>query len=203
LKIDLSASHFYHTTTTSMATIAMRTLRLFLIQTASLATSVLASNGSYLPCALHIPATQPNLDILAAYANGSYLNSPVGASSDILGHADLGGSKPWLRQSDKDKKVVIEYCFETKGLRDRLAKDFRDMGTNLSMQMLGGKASKQTGHAIEFCEAADDKGPIYCYKERQPHNCKSLPRNMMAERDVISRSSAILHLVLIHIPRQP
>jgi hypothetical protein len=105
-----------------MATIAMRIFRLFLIQKASLATSVLASNGSYLPCALHFHTTQANLDILTAYANDSYLNNPVGASSGILDHAGSDGPKPWLRQSDKDKKVVIECCFETKSLRDRLTK---------------------------------------------------------------------------------
>jgi hypothetical protein len=76
------------------------------------------------------------------------------------------------------------------------------MGTNLWMQMLGGKASKQTGHAIEFHEAADDKSPMNCYEERQPHNCKSLRRDMMAGRDVMLRSSAILPFVLMHIPRQ-
>jgi hypothetical protein len=200
----LRSSHFYHTTPLSRATITMRTtIRLSLIQTASHATSVLASNGSYLPCALHFPATPANLDILAGYANGSYLNTPVDASSDVLGHAESGGLKPWPRHDDKDKKVVIEYCFETKNLRASLVNDFRDMGTNLWMQMLGDKASEKTGHAIEFRETVDEKGPMYCYEERQTHNCKSLGRNMMAERDLMSRPSASPPPVLIRIPRQP
>lgn len=149
-------------------------LQLLLMRLAVLAMAVLASNGGFLPCGLPFAATPQRIDTFKAFANGSY-TGPATGTADLFSQAGAGGPRPWPRENTKDKKVVIQYCFERKHDRDAIEHDFRTRGTAIWIQWLGGKASKQLAHAIEFCETVDDDGePMYCHEDGAgEHDCMS------------------------------
>ncbi|KAF2451613.1 zincin [Karstenula rhodostoma CBS 690.94] len=110
-------------------------------------------------CGNPFPLTSENLDFFEGLANGS-IDAAQG-SSDLLNKQNYGGPRPWPRNSEN--KVVIQYCFQTPDVRDKIGQQFREFGIDEWMRALGGAASSATGHGLVFEETLDVNGrPFSC-----------------------------------------
>ena len=67
---------------------------------------------------------------------------------------------PWPRR--EGGLQTINYCFIDQHARDQLKGVF-DAAVNIWMNALGGPASAQTGHSLEFREHTANGQPIFCY----------------------------------------
>jgi hypothetical protein len=162
---------------------------LFFIPLATLLAITLAFDSSHLPCGVPFPTNDETLSAFSALFNDTLSPSSLG-SSDLLNFASIhGGSKPWPRdESTRDKLVTITYCYEKIAGRVRLSADF-EAAIGVWMHALGGKASKNTGHGLEFREAKDGKeNPLYCFQAgANDFDCTflaSLPLSSMYNVDV-------------------
>jgi hypothetical protein len=146
--------------------------------------NALSLDTSHLPCGVPFALTDENLFKYSALINSTIsdlargnTSDHVRRSADLFGQASnlFTGCHPWPRQEKTNKHpnrlVVIWYCYANYETSQRFRKDL-DQAIGAWMTALGGEASKESGHGLEFREIGGSK-PEYCYEDGDPKECAS------------------------------